>query len=123
MYKNQIAYIIVFIFVFAYYSKAQHSSPDTLVSYRIYASINFDGNPNDSVWKFVNHISNFTQRELNFGEPASEKTETAILYDANNLYIGVWCFQKESEKITAKYMQRDFDFDNDDVFGVLISPF
>ncbi len=123
MYKNQIAYIIIFIFVFVYYSKAQHSSPDTLVSYRISTSINFDGIPDDSVWKSVKHISNFTQRELNFGQPASEKTETAILYDDNNLYIGVWCYQKETGKIAAKFMSRDFDVDNDDVFGILISPF
>ena len=123
MYKNQIAYIIIFIFGFVYYPKAQHSSPDTLVSYRINTSINFDGNPDDSVWKSIKHISNFTQRELNFGQPASEKTETSILYDNNNLYIGVWCYQKETGKITAKFMSRDFDVDNDDVFGILISPF
>ena len=104
-------------------TKAQHSFPDTLTAYRIQTSINFDGNPNETAWNATQRISNFTQRELNFGEPATEKTETAILYDASNLYIGVWCYQKETEKISAKFMQRDFDIDNDDVFGVLISPF
>ena len=68
-------------------------------------------------------LSNFTRRELHFGEPASERTEAAILYDNDNLYIGVWCYQQKPEKIVAKFMQRDFDYDNDDVFGVLISPF
>src|SRR5438477_8442299 len=84
----------------------QHSKPDTLKAFRINTKINFDGNPNESIWRSVPHISNFTQRELHFGEPASEKTETAILYDKNNLYIGVWCYQEHTEKIVAKFMQR-----------------
>src|SRR6266542_3093504 len=103
--------------------EAQHSSPDTLAAQRIEASIHFDGNPNEAIWESAQHINNFTQRELNFGEPASEKTKTAILYDNNNLYIGVWCYQKNAEKIAAKYMSRDFDYESDDIFGVLISPF
>jgi hypothetical protein len=85
--------------------------------------INFDGNPNDSLWNSAQRISNFTQRELHFGEPASENTETAILYNNFNLYIGVWCYMQHPEKIVAKFMSRDFDYENDDVFGVLISPF
>ena len=102
---------------------AQHSSPDTLNAYRIHTQLNFDGNPNEAIWDSAQRISNFTQRELNYGEPASELTESGILYDNNNLYIGVWCYQKNPEKIVAKYMSRDFDYETDDAFGVLISPF
>jgi hypothetical protein len=115
--------LIFFVCMFVPYVKAQRSFPDTLTAYRTNTPINFDGNPDDSVWQSVTHISNFTQRELNFGQPASERTETAVLYDKNNLYIGVWCYQKEPEKIVAKFMQRDFDYQNDDIFGVVISPF
>ncbi|HEV8504228.1 MAG TPA: DUF5916 domain-containing protein [Chitinophagaceae bacterium] len=102
---------------------AQHSSPDSIEARFISSQVNFDGNPNESAWQNAFRINNFTQRELHFGEPASEKTETAILYDNDNLYIGVWCYQQKPEKIAAKFMQRDFDYENDDVFGVLISPF
>jgi hypothetical protein len=115
--------LIFFVCMLVPYLKGQRSFPDTLTAYRINTPINFDGNPNDSVWKSVTYISNFTQRELNFGQPASERTETAVLYDKNNLYIGVWCYQKEPEKIVAKFMQRDFDYQNDDIFAVVISPF
>src|SRR4051794_27089219 len=96
--KNSIKVCLCFALLILLFesTKAQHSLPDTLTAHRIHASINFDGNPNDSIWKVEPQISNFTQRELNFGEPATEKTETAILYDANNLYIGVWCYQKET---------------------------
>src|SRR5438874_1864974 len=81
------------------FCEAQHSSPDTLSAYRISTAINFDGNPNEPSWDSTKYIRNFTQRELHFGEPASEKTETAILYDNNNLYIGVWCYMHNPEKI------------------------
>jgi hypothetical protein len=104
-------------------SFSQHSSPDTLAAVFSPDHIKFDGNPDDSAWELAQHINNFTQREPTVGEPASEKTETALLYDKDNLYIGVWCYQQRPEKITAKFMQRDFDFEKDDVFGVLISPF
>jgi hypothetical protein len=102
---------------------AQHSKPDTIAANYIQEKISFDGNPNEAIWESVQHISNFTQRELHFGDPASEKTEAAVLYDNTNLYIGVWCYQQNPEKIVAKFMQRDFDYEKDDVFGVLISPF
>jgi Domain of unknown function (DUF5916) len=115
-------FLAAILLLFYKHSFAQHSSPDSISALYISANISFDGNPDESVWQLAQHISNFTQRELNFGEPASEKTEAAILYDNNNLYIGVWCYQK-LEKIVAKFMQRDFDYEKDDVFGVLISPF
>src|SRR6266498_1327159 len=115
--------LAVVLFPVIEFCEAQHSKPDTLEALRISTKINFDGNPDEAVWQTAQHITNFTQRELHFGEPASEKTETAILYDNNSLYIGVWCYQKNAEKIAAKYMSRDFDYESDDIFGVLISPF
>lgn len=115
-------YIAILLFTIQL-ADAQHSSPDTLNAYRINTPINFDGKLNEAIWNSAQRISNFTQRELHFGEPASERTETAILYDSYNLYIGVWCYMQNPEKIAAKFMSRDFDYDKDDVFGVLICPF
>ena len=116
-------FTIVFFSLPTMDSFSQHSLPDSIEAFFTSGHINFDGNPDDSIWQSAHHISNFTQRELHFGEPASEKTEAAILYDNDKLYIGVWCYQQKPENIVAKFMQRDFDYDNDDVFGVLISPF
>jgi Domain of unknown function (DUF5916) len=121
--KRFVCFISICLFVFIIKTNAQHNSPDTLVASHLTSKINFDGNPNEPAWQSAQHISNFTQRELNFGEPASEETETAILYDANNLYIGVWCYMQNPEKIVAKFMSRDFNYVADDIFSVLISPF
>jgi hypothetical protein len=105
------------------FSYPQHSPPDSIAALFAASGINFDGNPSEPVWQSAQHISNFTQRELHFGQPASEKTEVAILYDNNNLYLGLWCYQQSPDRIVAKFLQRDFDYEKDDIFGVLISPF
>ena len=102
---------------------AQRSEPSTLVTQRISEKIEFDGNLTEDSWKNAQHISNFTQRDLNFGEPISEQTEVAILYDKNTLYIGVWCYQKDVSKIVAKSMNVDFNYRSDDNFQIMISPF
>ncbi len=45
-----------------------------------------------------------------------------MVYDNLALYIGVWCYQAP-DKIVAKFLQRDFDYDTEDNFEVIISPF
>src|SRR5260221_3931698 len=102
---------------------AQHSIPDSIKASFTNETISFDGRLNESLWQSVPAIENFTQRELNFGRPASEKTKVALVYDNINLYIGLWCYQEQFEKITAKFLQRDFDYSTDDNFQVIISPF
>ena len=102
---------------------AQHSIPDTIVPLRSEEKIKFDGKLSEAKWQEAMHISNFTQRDLNYGQPVSERTEVAVIYDKNNLYIGVWCYMKDASKIVAKNMNRDFDYETDDNFQILISPF
>jgi hypothetical protein len=102
---------------------AQHSEPSTLKAYKITEKIKFDGILSEPFWQQASHINNFTQRDLNFGEAVSEQTEVAVLYDQNTLFLGIWCFQKDVSKIVAKNMNRDFDYESDDNFQVVISPF
>jgi hypothetical protein len=69
------------------------------------ASIELDGKLNEDAWKNAERIDQFTQRELVLGEPASERTEVAILYDEENLYIGVWAYDSQPGKIVAKELR------------------
>jgi len=39
--------------------------------------------------------------------PVSERTEIRILYSPKLLYIGVFCFDREPEKIVARKMRRE----------------
>ena len=104
-------------------NNAQTSSPDKIRAYKINQTIKLDGNLTEPVWQKANHISNFTQRELNEGKPATERTEVAVLYDDNNLYIGVWCFDNEPGKIVDQKMKRDFDYSTEDNFKLIIDTY
>ncbi len=102
---------------------AQHSEPSSLQAYSTHEKIKLDGILDEAVWQQATHIHNFTQRELDYGQPISETTEVAVLYDKNNLYLGIWCYQKDPSKIVAKFMNPDFDYQADDNFQIMISPF
>ena len=112
---------ILFVFNLTIYS--QQSVPNQLHVLKIDSAITLDGKLNESVWKSAIKINNFTQREQNENEPATENTEIAILFDENNLYIGVWAYDSEPDGIIAQKMKRDFYWNSDDNFEVIISTF
>ncbi len=102
---------------------AQHSEPDNIEAFKTQDKIIIDGRLDESVWQEVPHISNFTQRDLNYGEPITEHTEVAVIYNNNSLYLGIWCYQKDVSNIVAKYMEWDYNYRTDDNFRIMISPF
>src|SRR3990172_4534320 len=48
-----------------------------------------DGLLDEAVWQRAAVIDSFTQQEPAEGDPATERTEVLLLYDAAHLYIGV----------------------------------
>lgn len=102
---------------------AQVSLPNGIEAVYNTFKINIDGNLNDSIWQVAPRISNFTQRELNYNQPATEQTEVAIAYDDEFLYIAVWCYDKNPQNIVAKELRRDFNYDIDDNFIVVIDTY
>ncbi len=102
---------------------AQTSIPNTLMALQTNAYIKLDGKADEPFWQEATRISNFTQRELNFGEPASERTEVAIAYNKEYLYIAVWCYDKNPREIIARELKRDFNYDLDDNFKVVIDTY
>jgi hypothetical protein len=81
-----------------------------------------DGRLNDESWINAAKIDQLTQREPNSGQPVSEKTIFYICYDANNLYVGVKCYD-DPKKITAKEMARDISLGNDDRVQVILDTY
>ncbi|MDE3058510.1 MAG: carbohydrate binding family 9 domain-containing protein [Bacteroidota bacterium] len=82
-----------------------------------------DGFLNDDAWALAPPISNFTQRELREGAPATERTEVRIVYDDHAVYIGAWCYDSDPEGIVASAMKRDFDIDVEDNFEVILDTY
>ena len=115
--------IFVILILFVKINLAQTNPQDEIQAYKINKSVKLDGNLSEPAWQKAKHISNFTQRELNEGKPATERTEVAILYDNKNLYIGVWCFDDKPGKIAAQKMRRDFNYGSDDNFKFIIDTY
>ena len=85
--------------------------------------ITVNGNLDEPAWMKTQVVSELTQREPSEGEPASEMTEIRILYDDNNLYIGLICFDSQPNKIVANEMRRDVDLKDNDYFEIIIDTF
>jgi hypothetical protein len=119
----------------AVFSFAQHSLPDTLKAVKTgalvaatrtdedVAAIKLDGVLDEADWAKAPRISNFTQRELNENMPVTEKTEVAVLYTATEMYIGVWCYDSEPDKIIAQKMKWDFEYGNEDNFEIALDTY
>ena len=121
--RNYWLLVIVFILIIPFRAFSQHSKPDTIYAFHINEKIKIDGELNEDAWKKAKNITNFTQRQQIEGAPATEKTKVAVLYDDNNLYFGIWAFDKEPDKIIAKSMKRDFSWGSEDNFEIIISTY
>ncbi len=113
----------VFFLVIPYFVFAQHSKPDTLQALNYEGKIKLDGILNEACWQHAIPIENFTQREQNQGDTATEKTKVMVIYNTNQIYFGIWCYDSEPDKISAQQMERDFNWGSDDNFEIMISPF
>ncbi|CAG5074493.1 hypothetical protein DYBT9623_05180 [Dyadobacter sp. CECT 9623] len=102
---------------------AQTSNPNIIDAHFTDELIKLDGRLNEPVWQEALRINNFTQREPKMNSPATELTEVAIVYTNNTIYIGFWGHDREPDKLVAKEMKRDFDFDLDDNFEVIIDTY
>jgi len=81
-----------------------------------------DGFVNDEIWNNAALINELYQREPKTGEPVSEKTEFLFLYDQNNIYVGIRCFD-EPGGITAKELARDVSLGEDDRVQVIFDTY
>lgn len=83
-----------------------------------------DGRLDESIWNSAIPFSGFKMVEPTPGSEPTEKTEVRIIYDMNNLYIGIRCYDSEPKKIAANTMEHDkAEERNGDQVSILIDPF
>ncbi len=99
------------------------SSDPVITALPVTEQIIMDGFLNEEGWKNAVPVTTFTQRELIEGEPATERTEVRILYDNDNIYIGVICYDSNPGAILSKEQKRDSDMASDDTFSIVIDTF
>jgi hypothetical protein len=66
-----------------------------------------DGRLDDEVWRGAEFVSDFLQKEPEEGKPPSERTEVAVVYDDDQLYIGARCYSAAPEELTMYLDRRD----------------
>jgi len=81
-----------------------------------------DGDLSDPAWAKAAVIDNFTQKQPNPGEPGTERTVLRILYDEDNLYFGVYNYDKQPDAIIALSMSRDGPLYTTDSFVIQLDP-
>ena len=82
-----------------------------------------DGSLDEAVWENASVGGDFIQFEPIDNIAMSERTEFRILYDNKAIYIGIWAFDSEPEKILARTMSRDNFPDEDDYIFIAIDTF
>ncbi|MEP6782760.1 MAG: carbohydrate binding family 9 domain-containing protein, partial [Acidobacteriota bacterium] len=84
--------------------------------------IKVDGLLDEAAWASAQVIDQFVQQEPREGQPATDRTEVRVLYNAGHLYIGVKAYA--SLPVSATEMRRDADrlFDEDN-FQVILDTF
>jgi hypothetical protein len=108
----------------AYESSASQTKPrPSITALRVEQPPVIDGVLDDAAWQKAPAAGDFVQDEPGDGVPMTERTEFRVLYDARALYIGIWCYDSEPEKILARGMTRD-DFPmGDDYIYIAIDTF
>ena len=115
--------LIIVILITCWKLQAQDTINNKLQAQFIDEPIKIDGNLNKLVWKNAEKISDFTQRELIQGAKSTEKTEVAILFSNDKMYVGIWCYDNQPKEIIAKENKRDFNYNIDDNFIFIIDTY
>ena len=83
-----------------------------------------DGVLGDEEWRGAPFIDEFVQQEPLDGQPSTVRTEVRVLYDSENLYLGLLAFDASPESVVATEMRRDGpQIMNEDNFQIIIDTF
>jgi hypothetical protein len=88
---------------------------------RAQAPVTVDGRLDDEAWTSVPAFSDFTQRDPEEGQPASERTELRLLYDDDALYVGARLDDGEPDRIVVRLSRRDESAEADR-FSIYLDP-
>ncbi|HKJ42875.1 MAG TPA: DUF5916 domain-containing protein [Sunxiuqinia sp.] len=137
-YQNPALYIIGLFFSLLFANRASCQAPlsytlssDTLVNQtaskkRVYfaqfskGKIRLDGELNEAAWKNGTWSGGFVQQQPDQAKVPTEKTQFCILYDANNLYLGLKCY--DNPKLIRSILSRRDEMGGD-MAGIAIDSY
>ena len=95
------------------------SAPATAVS----SAIVIDGSLDEAPWRQTPTIGELVQRLPRAGARPTERTDVRLLYDKDNLYIGVMCYDSSPDRVLASQMARDASLNPDDRISIILDTF
>jgi len=69
--------------------------------------LSLDGVLDEAIYERIQPMSEFTQVDPRYGEPAEEQTEVWLFFDDDNLYIAARCWESRPDRIMANELRRD----------------
>ena len=93
-----------------------------IVAHRIASEVHVDGKLDESVWRQFPPVTEFFQTTPDEGKPTSERTEVRVLYNADKIFFGFWCYDSEPKKIVARWDSHDARTNSDSV-DIFLDPF
>ena len=91
---------------------------------RANGAVEVDGRLDDDAWDAASGIGAFVQVDPTAGAPSRAPTDVRLLWDEAGLYVGAEMIEPEVRTATrVEGLRRDFNYDNSDVFGVLLDGF
>jgi hypothetical protein len=94
-------------------STTGHTPHAALHAVRVDRPPAIDGHLNDEGWTLAQPATDFTQRDPDEGQPATERSEIRVLYDDEALFIGIRMFDSQASLISARLSSRDRNADAD----------
>ena len=106
---------------------SQQTSPTDPVRSAVVTAITseivIDGSLDEAAWRQAPTIGDLVQRIPVAGAAPTERTEVRLLYDEDNLYIGVLCHDTEPDRVLASQMARDASLNADDRLAIVLDTF
>jgi len=90
---------------------------------RVTAAPVIDGRLDEAFWREGTPVTDFVQRELNEGVPASERTEVRFATDGEALYIAARMFDREPHLIVPGEKIRDVSLANSDHIAFIFDTY
>ena len=91
---------------------------------RVTTPMRIDGHIDEAVYSETEPVVDFIQTEPDLGKPSTEKTDLWVLFDDNNIYVSVRCWETQPDRMIVNVMQRDSaNLMQNENFGFMIDPF
>ena len=102
---------------------ASPAEPKTITARWVAHPITVDGQLDEFDWALAEPVSDFVQSDPEEGASPSERTEVRVLFDDNNLYFGIYCYDSQPDQVITNELKRDFNSYDSDALGVVIDAF